>query len=143
MPDGTEAPPWSWDLRGSSAPALVQVRRWASRTLTEVDDVHLGDVLMVVTELVTNAYDHGQGPLEVRMDYRRTPCLVHIEVDDSCPDHPVVAAPGHTTPGGRGMLIVEKLAVGWGVRDRPGTGGKTVWADVACDGPEAQPDAQT
>lgn len=130
--------PWSMDLRGTTAPALVQVRRWASRTLTEVNDAHLGDVLLVATELVTNAYDHGQGPLQVRMSYNARPCRVRIEVDDSNLEHPV-RTPPHDTGGGRGMHIVDKLAAAWGVRETPASGGKTVWAEVSCDGSDAVP----
>lgn len=139
MPDETEgssaSPTWALDLRGSSAPVLVQVRRWAARTLDEVDDADLGDVLIVVTELVTNAYDHGRGPSEIRMS--RTPGgRCRVEVDDGCSAHPVVSSPSPATPGGRGMLIVEKLTAAWGVREHRETGGKTVWAEVACDGAE-------
>ncbi len=147
MPEGTTghgaSPTWSLDLRGSEAPVLVQVRRWASGTLNGVDDAHLGDVLMVVTELVTNAYDHGQGPREVRMAYTPVPCRVLVEVDDSCLDRPVVASPSPTTPGGRGMMIVEKLATTWGVREHRETGSKTVWAEIACDGADAEPRARS
>lgn len=132
--DGRASPTWSLDLRGTSAPVLVQVRRWAARALDSVDDAHLSDVLIVATELVTNAYDHGRGPSEIRMRFTPEPCRVRVEVDDGCPDHPEVAAPSPTTPGGRGMLIVEKLTAAWGVRDHRETGGKTVWAEVPCDG---------
>ncbi|MEV6823742.1 ATP-binding protein [Amycolatopsis sp. NPDC051102] len=137
--DPDPAPPsWSMDLRGTSTPALVEVRRWASRALARVDDAHLGDVLLVATELVTNAYDHGDGPLQVRMSHTPSSCRVRIEVDDSCPDHPVLATPSLERPGGRGMHIVAKLARTWGVREHPG-GSKTVWAEVSCDGIDAVP----
>jgi anti-sigma regulatory factor (Ser/Thr protein kinase) len=145
MPDETNgssaSPTWSLDLRGSSAPVLVQVRRWTARTLDRVDDAQLGDVQIVVTELVTNAYDHGGGPSEIRMSYAPRPCRVRVEVDDGCPDHPVVASPSLTAPGGRGMLIVDKLTAAWGVREHRETGGKTVWAEVACDGADDGPQA--
>jgi anti-sigma regulatory factor (Ser/Thr protein kinase) len=131
-------PSWSMDLRGTTAPALVEIRRWASRTLARVDDAHLGDVLLVATELVTNAYDHGDGPLQVRMSRTPSPCRVRIEVDDSCPDRPVLATPSLDRPGGRGMHIVAKLAGTWGVLEHP-AGGKTVWAEVSCDGVDAVP----
>ncbi len=124
---------WSMDLRHATAPALVEIRRWASRALSHVGDEHLGDVLLVATELVTNAYDHGRGPAEVRMSCTERPCRVRIEVDDHCPEHPAIADPAVDTPGGRGMQIVAKLAASWGVRDHPGGGGKTVWAEVSCD----------
>ncbi|UOX93003.1 ATP-binding protein [Amycolatopsis sp. FBCC-B4732] len=126
--------PWSWNLRGTSAPVLVEVRRWASRTLVLVDDTHLGDVLLVVTELVTNAYDHGRGPLEVRMDYAPGPCRVRIEVDDNSLDHPVLRVASPHGRRGRGMVLVDKLAAGWGVSENRAAGGKTVWAEVTCDG---------
>jgi anti-sigma regulatory factor (Ser/Thr protein kinase) len=142
MPDETKgssaSPAWSLDLRGTSAPVLVQIRRWAARTLDGVGDDQLGDVLIVVTELVTNAYDHGRGPSEIRMSCTPPPRRVRVEVDDGCPDPPVVVNPSLTTPGGRGMLIVEKLTAAWGVREHGESGGKTVWAEVACDGAGAE-----
>jgi len=137
--DLAPAPPsWSLDLRDTGAPALVEVRRWASRTLARVDDAHLGDVLLVVTELVTNAYDHGQGPREVRMSHTPAPCRVRIEVEDSSRDHPVLATPSPERPGGRGIQIVDKLADHWGVLEHR-AGGKTVWAEVSCAGLDAIP----
>jgi hypothetical protein len=33
--------------------------------------------------------------------------------------------------------IVEKLSDAWGVREHTTTAGKTVWAEVACDGADA------
>ncbi len=133
------ATPWSMDLRGTTAPALVEVRRWASRTLTEVDDAHLGDVLIVATELVTNAYDHGRGPVQIRMSHTAVPCRVRIEVDDNSPDRPVVVTRSIGMVGGRGMQLVDKLAAAWGVRYPSATAGKTVWAEVSCDGVDVVP----
>jgi anti-sigma regulatory factor (Ser/Thr protein kinase) len=141
MPEPSDDPdpaPWSMDLRGTAAPALVEIRRWASRMLVRVDEAHLGDVLLVATELVTNAYDHGHGPLRVRMSHARAPCRVRIEVDDNCPDRPVVATPSLERPGGRGMHLVDTLAHAWGVLEHP-AGRKTVWAEVSCDGIDAVP----
>jgi anti-sigma regulatory factor (Ser/Thr protein kinase) len=131
--------PLALDLRDTGVPALVQVRRWAASALSAVDDAHLGDVMLVATELLTNAYDHGNGPLQVRMSYTPTPCQVRVEVDDSCLEHPVVVRPGNTQPHGRGMLIVDKLAKAWGVRDHSATGSKTVWAQISCDGADRTP----
>jgi anti-sigma regulatory factor (Ser/Thr protein kinase) len=130
---------WALDLRGTGVPALVHVRRWAARTLSALDDAHLGDVMLVATELVTNAYDHGDGPLRVRMSHTPTPCQVLIEVDDGCLTHPVLVRPEDAEPHGRGMLIVNKLAKAWGVVEHPATGGKTVWARISCDGTDHTP----
>ncbi|MEU0529079.1 ATP-binding protein [Amycolatopsis tolypomycina] len=131
--------PCSIDLRGTTAPPLVEVRRWASRTLTRISEAHLLDALIVTTELVTNAYDHGRGPVEVRLSHTATPCRVRIEVDDRSRTHPIVKVPALDVPGGRGMQIVNRIAADWGVQDHPATGGKTVWAVVACDGVDAVP----
>lgn len=137
------ADPWRLDLRGADVPALVQVRRWASRTLGALDDAHLGDVLLVATELVTNAFDHGNGPLQVRMSHNSVPCEVLVEVDDSCLDQPVLASANDGRPRGRGMVIVDKLAKAWGVDDHRSTGSKTVWARISCDGSDRTPCAST
>jgi anti-sigma regulatory factor (Ser/Thr protein kinase) len=140
MPDSADdADPaaWALDLRDLEVPALVRVRRWAARTLSALDDTHLGDVMLVATELVTNAYDHGDGPRWVRMSHTPKPCQVLIEVEDSCPAHPAVVRPEDTEPHGRGMLIVDKLAEAWGVREHPADGGKTVWARISCGGAES------
>ncbi|MFD8497451.1 ATP-binding protein [Amycolatopsis sp. NPDC059657] len=130
-----QVPPrlWAMDLRGTAVPPLVQVRRWASRTLGELSDEHLGDVLLVATELITNAYDHGNGSGEVRMSYTPRPCHVRIEVDDNSAAHPVLLS-ASTSPRGRGVFIVNNLARTWGVLDHPAATSKTVWADICCEG---------
>jgi anti-sigma regulatory factor (Ser/Thr protein kinase) len=137
--EGAAPDPLVLNLRDMGVPALVQVRRWAARSLGTLDDAHLGDVMLVATELVTNAYDHGNGPLQVRMSHTPTPCQVRVEVDDSCQEHPVLMRPGDTQPRGRGMLIVDKLAKAWGVHDHSATGSKTVWAQISCDGDDRTP----
>jgi anti-sigma regulatory factor (Ser/Thr protein kinase) len=131
--------PWSLDLRGTEDPALVEVRRWAARNLGALDDGHLGDVMLVATELVTNAYDHGNGALRVQMSHTSAPCRVRIEVDDSCREPPRLTRVPGIRPHGRGMLIVDRLAEDWGVRQNHDTGGKTVWAEVSCAGDGSSP----
>jgi hypothetical protein len=41
-----------------------------------------------------------------------------------------VQVPREDETGGRGLLLVEALAHRWGVRDRAGGIGKTVWAEL-------------
>jgi anti-sigma regulatory factor (Ser/Thr protein kinase) len=128
------------DLPDGDPPVLVQVRRWAADVLGAVAADHLGDVLLVATELVTNAYDHGYGPRRLRMSQTSRPCRVRIEVADANPRRPVVLVPGEgAVGGGRGMLLVDKLAERWGVRDDQHTGGKTVWAEIGCAGTDQLP----
>ncbi len=136
--DEDEPEPLALDLVGDQLPPLVQVRQWTAKALADLDDEHLQAVLLVATELVTNAYDHAPGPLRVRMRRSRMPCRVWVEVDDGAPHEPV---PGRSRLGehrGRGLALVDRLSAEWGTRPTSG-GGKTVWALVSCDGEGSTP----
>ncbi|RDI34427.1 ATP-binding protein [Lentzea flaviverrucosa] len=121
-------------LTGERVPPLVEVRRWTATALAELGDDHLQAVLLVSTELLTNAYEHAAGPFEVRLSHHRSrPCKVQVEVDDSSAEQPVLdrSRPGDTC--GRGLIMVDELSEQWGVRPLPGAG-KTVWATISCNG---------
>jgi anti-sigma regulatory factor (Ser/Thr protein kinase) len=86
------------------------------------------DLLLVVSELVTNAVVHGAEPIVVTVV--RAPERVRVEVTDGLSDaspHSNRAAPDAET--GRGLSVVTRLACAWGWRASPGRG-KTVWAEV-------------
>lgn len=91
------------------------------------------DVLLCVSELVTNALLHGVPPgrhsrLLLRYDGR----VLGIEVHDSGPGVPRVVDDGDTgAEGGRGLLLVAALSDKWGVREREL--GKAVWCEFLCD----------
>ena len=62
----------------------------------------------------------------LRLDQDR----LRVEVTDSSPALPQL---GHFSPdqtGGRGLQIVQQLAVKWGARALPRRVGKTVWFDL-------------
>ena len=87
------------------------------------------DLLLVVSELVTNAVVHGAEPIRVTMV--RVPERVRVEVTDGA-----AASSPHGNPRppadaetGRGLSVVTRLAVAWGWRASPGRG-KTVWAEL-------------
>jgi anti-sigma regulatory factor (Ser/Thr protein kinase) len=87
------------------------------------------DVVLVVSELVTNAVKHTVGwwRLRVRMDRRQ---LV-VDVEDASWAPPVPRLPDAGAVGGRGWHIVQRLADK--VEILPSSGGKTVrvsWARV-------------
>jgi anti-sigma regulatory factor (Ser/Thr protein kinase) len=86
----------------------------------------LDDVLMIVSELVSNAVLHGRAPLSMMFDYDRLRVLV--EVRDGNAETSAVSArnPDAVVPGGRGLRIVDALAENWGTRLR--ATGKAVWA---------------
>ena len=87
------------------------------------------DLLIVVSELVTNAVVHGAEPIVVTMV--REPERVRVEVTDGA-----TGSSPHNNPrppkdaeNGRGLSVVTRLAVAWGWRATPGRG-KTVWAEL-------------
>lgn len=93
-------------------------------------------IAAVVAEFAANAATHGRVPgrdFELRLVLG--PGLVRVEVTDTrterCPPAPGrLAAPPPDAETGRGLLLVEALALAWGVTER--TVGKTVWAECAC-----------
>ncbi|GGP76826.1 ATP-binding protein [Saccharothrix coeruleofusca] len=122
--------PLAFEL-GEGVPPLVQVRRWAGAALADLTDDELGDCLLVVTELVANAYDHGSGPRRVRLERSPAPCSVRVEVEDTGGGEVVLGQPGATSHRGRGLVIVDNLSRAWGVRRH--ARGKTVWAEIPCE----------
>ncbi|MFJ2719283.1 ATP-binding protein [Streptomyces sp. NPDC087437] len=87
------------------------------------------DVLLVVSELVTNACLHAEGPdqLEITCDNK----VIRIEVSDRSTGQPAPRTPHRAgRPGGHGMFIVQRLCLDWGVVRAPGVTGKRVWAEL-------------
>lgn len=88
------------------------------------------DVLLVVSELVTNACLHADGPEELRVS--RSGKVLRLEVADLGAGTPAPRTPHRAgRPGGHGMFIVQRLCLDWGVVRHDGTVGKTVWAELA------------
>ncbi|MFI6688794.1 ATP-binding protein [Streptomyces sp. NPDC050485] len=88
------------------------------------------DVLLVVSELVTNACLHAEGPEGLRVS--RTAKVLRLEVSDLGAGQPAPRTPHRAgRPGGHGMFIVQRLCLDWGVVRTPGVAGKTVWAELA------------
>src|SRR5256885_305581 len=87
------------------------------------------DVLLVVSELVTNACLHAEGPDELWIACDNK--VIRIEVSDRGPGQPAPRTPHRAgRPGGHGMFIVQRLCLDWGVVRTPGASGKTVWAEL-------------
>jgi anti-sigma regulatory factor (Ser/Thr protein kinase) len=75
---------------------------------------------LMVSELVTNALQHGVGTVSLRIDIE--PAGLWIEVSDEG-DVALSPSPTPGAHGGWGLRIVEELADEWGVRD----GSTRVW----------------
>lgn len=88
------------------------------------------DVLLVVSELVTNACLHAEGPDELWISADTK--VLRIEVSDRGSGQPAPRTPHRAgRPGGHGMFIVQRLCLDWGVARTPGVSGKTVWAELS------------
>jgi two-component sensor histidine kinase len=118
------------DLLGTQASKVADVRHWVASELPNLAGDVRNDILLVATELASNAYDHGGGPRRIRLTRTDTPWLVLIEVDDANRQLPTVGQSrfGAETHRGNGLVLVEGLASEWGVTLNRNTDGKTVWA---------------
>ncbi|AYN37992.1 hypothetical protein D9753_02395 [Streptomyces dangxiongensis] len=88
------------------------------------------DVVLVVSELVTNALVHAAGWIGCRL--LGTADRVRIEVEDQAGGAalPAVRRPGPDDPHGRGLLLVGTLSHDWGVAAVPGRRARVVWAEL-------------
>ncbi len=111
---------------GHESGALSDARRFVARTLAGwlVTDALTFDILLAVSELATNAINHGARPIQLRIRKQREHLL--LEVRDSGTGVPSIQRSLPDEVSGRGLLIVSRLAERWGIR--PGPAGKTVWA---------------
>ncbi|MFK4103756.1 ATP-binding protein [Streptomyces sp. NPDC019531] len=93
-------------------------------------------VALVVAELAANAVRHGRVPghdFGLRLTFDRATGLVQVEVSDAASAKRLPATPPSSAPegeSGRGLLLVDALAVRWGSTPRHPLG-KTVWAAIA------------
>ncbi|WP_067489218.1 ATP-binding protein [Actinomadura hibisca] len=84
------------------------------------------DSLLVVSELVTNAVAKVPGHL-IGFALLKWPTVLVIEVSDEHQESAVLQKPGAEGESGRGLFLVEALALHWGQRRSAG-GWKTVYA---------------
>ena len=121
------APEWSHEAAFAAEPANVsEVRDFVATHLVAHDLTGLvPDVLLVVSELATNAMAHARTPFAVTLSQLDGKVLVAIR--DSSSGVPLRAAPQVMDLNGRGLMLVELLSREWGV-DVEGPGSKSVWA---------------
>jgi len=108
--------------------APSRARRTTRQLLSQWGLEHLSDtVLVVVSELVTNAVRHGRPP--VSMSFRYDGARLAVGVHDSQPPH---ASPhgvsGPDAESGRGLFIISALGSTTGSRHEPT--GKVVWVEL-------------
>ncbi|MFJ3583203.1 ATP-binding protein [Streptomyces sp. NPDC090127] len=99
-------------------------------------EVLVEDVLLLVSEVVTNACRHGGRPYEFRLDGSRG--RLWVQVSDTSPVPPRPHGP-HVAgrSSGHGLYLLERLSTRWGTLPR--RVGKAVWFEVAITGAAAAP----
>ncbi|MBE8525438.1 ATP-binding protein [Amycolatopsis sp. H6(2020)] len=118
------------DVAEADPGALRSARRWAEARLASLADADRVDAVIVVGELLENAYVHATGARQLRLHLGRDPCVVTVAVADTGTGEPRLRVPGRA--GGRGLLLVDELSLAWGVSHHDD--GKVVWARLACAG---------
>ena len=107
-------------------------RRFVERSLTRVpaDPERLEAVVLLASELVTNAVLHAAAPSEVRLRVRHG--RVRLEVHDPSPLLPSPRPQDPDAASGRGMILVAALSDAWGIERGDGLTdtGKTVWVEL-------------
>jgi anti-sigma regulatory factor (Ser/Thr protein kinase) len=107
--------------------AAAAARHFVSGCLPGVPEDAVVNAQLVVSELVTNSILHAGTVM--RVGVRQAGALVRLEVGDQDRRRPEPKQYSPDAGTGRGLQLVEALAVAWGVDAAPD--GKTVWADVA------------
>lgn len=112
-------------LRGE--PRDVQIARaYARKLLGSIPPAAGQDVLVVVNELVSNAVQHGIGPIVLAITLEASEVVV--AVTDHGPEMPSFRRPTIDDERGRGLRIVQRLTAAWDVEQAEQT--KTITAIV-------------
>ncbi|MER6335151.1 PAS domain S-box protein [Streptomyces sp. NPDC001034] len=109
----------------AAAPSSVpEGRAFLRRTLASWEcPAPADDALLLLSETLTNAVQHAEGPVGLRLC--RTATDLTVEVSDRSPHLPQPRHAAGDEESGRGLFLVRTLADGWGVR--PTDEGKTTW----------------
>jgi anti-sigma regulatory factor (Ser/Thr protein kinase) len=114
----------SWDL--PPEPAVVRTARHeVARQLSEWGLEHLVPTTeLVVSELLTNAIDHGDGPIRLRLIQHQ---VLTCEVFDRGNCYPRLGHARIDDENGRGLSLIAHLSRRWGFRSA--LDGKLVWVE--------------
>ncbi|WP_354639409.1 SpoIIE family protein phosphatase [Kitasatospora camelliae] len=122
------------ELRGELRDAL---RRWGVPQLIDTAE-------LLSSELVTNAIRHTDrdamftARLYHEADGGGARARLRVEVEDESDLWPTRRTPGEQASSGRGLMLVEALADGWGVEPRGS--GKRMWFELSAESAESAED---
>ena len=88
------------------------------------------DAVLLVSEVVGNSLRHARSEARIRVDMIGP--VLRVEVADDNPDLPRLRQTPPDATGGRGLLILDRLASRWGAdRNTVPPPGKIVWFELA------------
>jgi len=117
-----------WTVFPSVAPSAASARRFVAAALGRwgCPDDFVELVLLLTSELVTNAYRHAGS--ETRVSVRVEDDVARVEVRDVGPGEPQLRPHDAERVDGRGLQIVDALADRWGYRSSDA--GTSVWFEL-------------
>lgn len=115
--------------------SVAEIRAFTRRATSALDPAVQDDVVLMVSELATNALLHAEGGIDVAIDC--TDQALQVSVTDGGNGIPVLQPADLLRPFGRGLRIVDELSDDWG-SSRSDVGGTVVWFRLNLD---RQPDA--
>ncbi|OXM71683.1 ATP-binding protein [Amycolatopsis vastitatis] len=107
-----------------TAPALARHEVRAALLRLGLQERQFDDVLLATSELVTNAFEHGERPQ--RLELECADGRLTLRVHDTGRMLPRLRAPLPGEARSRGLVLVQALSLDWGFERCPG--GKYVWA---------------
>ncbi|MGA4841254.1 ATP-binding protein [Streptomyces sp. G45] len=121
---------------GSDPAEVGRARRWARSRLAgsgiAVDEPLAETLILLISELVTNAVVHTGCPAVLRMLFLKVPAsepgTVRVEVADRSARPPRPRHADGDDTNGRGLELVDGLADRWGWQME--SGGKRIWCEV-------------
>ncbi|WP_433456611.1 SpoIIE family protein phosphatase (plasmid) [Streptomyces sp. CA-142005] len=114
----------SWQLPADPA-AVSRARALATGQLAQWGLDYLSpSTELIVSELVTNAIQHSDGMIGLRLIHHES---LTCEVYDTSTSYPRLRHPHTMDENGRGLLLVSQLSRRWGTRHTPE--GKLIWAE--------------
>jgi anti-sigma regulatory factor (Ser/Thr protein kinase) len=105
--------------------AAREARSFVRSTATVLEDDRLDDLLILTSEIVTNAVLHARTALELGVTV--TDDAVVICVADGADGTPTSPDQSEGRESGRGIMLVRELADDWGVLPHDTKQGKAVW----------------